>query len=628
MGELKLLPLVSLLAGHSEPRTLPAPVIAVLEPVGEPHAALLLADQAVAVRYTLHPLLVAWLTTVGWLPEKRSALGDVALLKYRPSPKTVTDPSLGPLHAALTPSNAAAMLSGLLRGNRRFTVELPTGSAVISAGRIEATAERTLLRFAEVERFVEQHRSLGGIVCGSPAWFKLDQLAHTTLRLTPAPANPALVSSTLGSVLSVTESSGAALSRVEDLHLQLPVAIHPAVIDVAAMATAAGTDRPGLLAEQDRLVSILLASEVGAVLAPPPGSGKTVITAAALAELAPRSALIAAPPAVLEQWAAELAAWAPQVNVAVARTAEQLSRLRPRHQVLIASHQVAARATSTWRSKLEVLVIDEAHALLRRSETGTMLRAARRLAQRAWALTGSPDESAAVGDVADLVAWVRNLPAAAVASAPAAVFEPILCGADGTARARLRLPELIVESIPVSASPEELVMVNELCAIQLPERGLSRHRALERRRLLLGDLGAESSFKLNHIPAKREQLLARTTAHAAAGGSVLVFSSTLTVLQAFLAELRHLGVSAELLPGSDARTDRVRTLSAFNEGTLAVLAVPPSSQRGLNLQRADLVVHLDLPGTSAEFAQRNGRAARIGSPVARRTAPHAAASPR
>jgi ATP-dependent helicase YprA (DUF1998 family) len=58
---------------------------------------------------------------------------------------------------------------------------------------------------------------------------------------------------------------------------------------------------------------------------------------------------------------------------------------------------------------------------------------------------------------------------------------------------------------------------------------------------------------------------------------------------------------------------RVRVLSAFDEGIVSEPAVPPASQRGVNLQRADLVVHLDLPASESEFVQRNGRAARIGS---------------
>lgn len=611
MGELKLLPLASLTAGTVKPRRLHSPIVAVVEAAAEPTAALLVAAEAVTVRFVVHPSLVTWLTTVGWSADAPGPSGDVRLMRRRPSPQTLDDPALAPLLEALGPN--AALAEGLLVGRRRHTTKLGAWSAVLAAGRLEVTPLVERLGYDDVARFVEESRAEGGLVCGATSWFELERLARSTVRVVPADGNPARAWTRLGTVLDVVERPAAAFARVEDLHLQVPVAIGAGVVDVAAMSVAVGTDRPGLLAEQDRLVSVLLASDTGAVLAPPPGSGKTVIVAAALAELAPASALIAAPVAVLDQWAAELATWAPDLSVGVARDIEQLRRLRNRRRILVASHQVVARATASWRTPIEVLVVDEAHALLRRSDTGTLLRAARRLAGRAWALTGSPDEASAQGNAASLVAWVRNLPSAAVEDAPAVTFEPILCGGDRGTGARLRLPELVVEPVRVEPTYGDLDALRELWAAGVPPRGLARRRALERLRTGLGDPVAVLGPAGRTGPSKRALMLARVAAHAAEGRSALVFSSSAVVLREFVEQLRASGVNAAILPGSDARTDRVRVLSAFDEGTIPVLAVPPSSQRGVNLQRADLVVHLDLPATNAEFVQRNGRAARIGS---------------
>lgn len=616
MGETKLLPLVSLLSVPAKPRPLPSLFLAVLEPAKDPTVSLLLTEFPVSVRYCVHPLLVDWLTASGWEAELGSGLGDYRVLRRRPSPRTADDPALTPLRVALGNEPRAAqdeVVRSLLVNSRRTTRQVGPFLPILSAGRVEAPRSTHLLRYDEVGPFLEHLRAAGGLACAAPAWFKLEHLARSTLMVHPSLDNPALSRSRLGSVLDVLERPDSALARVEETHLQLPVAVHPDVIDVAAMAVAASADRPGLLPEQDRLASVLLASETGAVLAPPPGSGKTVIAAAALAELSPDTALIAAPLAVLGQWSAELARWAPNLSVGLARSVEQVATLRTRRQVVLASHQVMARSTARWRTKVDVVVIDEAHALLRRSETADLLRASRRLAKRAWAITGSPGESASAGDLASLVAWVRGLPSGSVQSAPKGSFAPILCGHDESTRRGLNLPLLDIEPVGVPPSPEDLSAIAEVLADPLPARGLARRRRLEQFRLALGDPAAANLEHPPKNPSKRSQMVAAAVEHATSGTSVLVFSSSLQVLDSFVGQVRSCGLAAEVLPGSDSRADRVRVLSAFNEGVLSVLAVPPSSQRGTNLQRAGLVIHMDLPAIAAEFVQRNGRAARIGS---------------
>ncbi len=614
VGDLKIPPLASLHAGTGSRRRLKSPIVAVIESSGTPAPSLLVAATAVRIRHIIHPMLAAWMVACGWECVTHDGHPDVVTsLSRRPSPRTPADSAFDPLRDAL--ENCDEVIDSLVVGRRRRTLTLGAWQGTFSAGRLGVGENTREVRFDDVERFVHDARALGGLVCGAPSWFELDRLARTTVRVTPAPGNPARARSQLGTMLDVVERPSTAFARIEEVHLEMPVAIDAGVVDVAAMSIAVGGDRPGLLPEQDRLVSILLASETGAVLAPPPGSGKTVITAAALAELRPGRTIVAAPVAVLSQWAAELTTWAPQLTVGIARSVEDLRQKRRSRDVTIASHQVAARALGSSRTRLDVLVVDEAHVLLRRSDTGALLRSARHLADRAWALTGSPDERTAQGDAAGLVAWVRNMQRDAVDAGPAGAFEPIICGADGGVAARLNLPKIRIEAAPVTPTAEDLDELDRLLGPAIPEHGLQRRRVLEQRRVGIGDPLASSAVNGNRsTPSKRAMARARILSHTGRGGSVLVFSSSARVLDVVVAELNALGVSSATLPGNDARTDRVRVLSAFDEGIVSVLAVPPSSQRGVNLQRANLVVHLDLPASESEFVQRNGRAARIGSP--------------
>ena len=56
----------------------------------------------------------------------------------------------------------------------------------------------------------------------------------------------------------------------------------------------------------------------------------------------------------------------------------------------------------------------------------------------------------------------------------------------------------------------------------------------------------------------------------------------------------------------------VNAIAAFNAGTLDALVCTDLAAEGLNLQRAGMVVHYDLPWNPVKIDQRNGRAARIG----------------
>lgn len=610
----RLLPYAALpTSGGFRPGQTRFPLVAVVEANGTVDTGLLNAARPVRVKFVPHPLLVSELVSVGWSCDPPGSV-----LRLRPSPRDVHDPRLLPLKGLVVTGAAADdLFAGLLVGARRRRVPVVAGSPVpltmtVSAGRLTCPDSFTI-GFEALERLVTLP---GLLVTGDRSWFELERLMRTALRLVPAPGNPALVRSRFSGVLDAVEDAGAAFSRLERMHLEVPVSVEDAVVDIASMVAAYPAGRPGLFPLQDRLVSVLLASESGVVLAPPPGSGKTVVAVAALAELRAGRVLVAAPSAVLGQWVDEFARWAPGLRVLRASSAEDLGKRLRRCDALVASHQVAARFLASSQVKLDVLVVDEAHALLRRSVTAQALFEAGGRCQRRWALTGSPGETASGGGVGRLVEWARGLPVGSVLAKDPQSLVPIVAGAFAGGDVPGSVPELRVEMFPIEPSDADTTFIAGLCADRLPPKGLARNRMLERVRVGLGDRCAvePSSGSSGELSGKLSAVVGLVVDHVSAAGSVLLFGSSLRSLSTVVDELVARGVPTRILPGADERLGRARTLAAFDSLDLRVLAVPPSSQRGVNLQRADLLVHLDLPQSMAEFDQRNGRAVRLASP--------------
>jgi hypothetical protein len=477
------------------------------------------------------------------------------------------------------------------------------GSLVLAPGRVEVRVSQRVLSYRDVVGSLT--RGHGGLLAGDPSWFAFDALGRASLIVGRSGANPARAE-ILTDGASTESSSASALSLVEGSHLRMPVALDPDVLDVAAMATAGPADRPGLFPEQDELVSALLATEVGAVLASRPGSGKTVVVASALSEARRRApSLVAAPAPLLGQWVDELARWAPELRVARARAVGEVTRLLRGADVVVASHQVAARWSEVSRVDVGVLVVDEAVGLLRNSGTSRGLWTLRRRAEVGWALTGAPDETGSRGGVSRLVQWSR-VPDLPVADAAAEDFAPVVLGHGSVGPVPLCVPELL--AVPPTAV-ERAALADLKATPVAAARGLARVQEGHRRRRLL----ASPTGVCGEVVSSKVEAVAEMVSDLVAGGSrALLFAAGTDLLEEYVERLRR-EVDAEVLPGPKERSRRVRVLSAFADGSLPVLGVSPASQRGVNLQHADVVVHLDLPWSSGEFDQRNGRAARIGS---------------
>jgi superfamily II DNA or RNA helicase len=307
--------------------------------------------------------------------------------------------------------------------------------------------------------------------------------------------------------------------------------------------------------------------------------------------------LIAAPPAVVVQWVEEIRRWAPGLSVGVAGSSDVVTKSLGRCDVVVGSSQVVGAWALTSRRRVPLLVVDEAATLIRSSRTSRGLWRLREFADAAWALSGSPEERGSRGGVGRLLAWSRGV--AVLPDLPADEFGPLLVGhwrasgqEQGGGVPRLRSAALVCPSEQrfEFAAPSKL-------------SGLAAVNATESLRAsLAGD------------PARQAAVAGVISEHVRQGGRTLVFANSASALSSLVDRLSAAGVPARMLPSATDRVERVGVLSAFAAGSVSVLAVTPASQRGVNLQQADLVVHLDLPASRSEMRQRSGRAVRIGSP--------------
>jgi superfamily II DNA or RNA helicase len=96
----------------------------------------------------------------------------------------------------------------------------------------------------------------------------------------------------------------------------------------------------------------------------------------------------------------------------------------------------------------------------------------------------------------------------------------------------------------------------------------------------------------------------------AQGEPALVFTASVATARELFAALRPLRPCG--LVTSRDRPAAMGAIDAFRRGALDLLVATDLAAEGLNLQRAGVVVHYDLPWNPVKLDQRNGRAHRIG----------------
>lgn len=112
---------------------------------------------------------------------------------------------------------------------------------------------------------------------------------------------------------------------------------------------------------------------------------------------------------------------------------------------------------------------------------------------------------------------------------------------------------------------------------------------------------------------KRMQIAGLVAELADRGEAILIFTDFAKICDHLADDLRAQGVRVGVYSGHVGAKRREADKQAFMAGDLDCLVLTESGNEGLNLQRASVLVHFDLPWLPSKVVQRVGRATRIGS---------------
>lgn len=412
---------------------LPAAAVAIrVDPDVDPSDAQALTRRCVGVRLVLHPSLTAVAETAGAQvsPQKltfplradvtdpqvwealvravhpaawASDLDTTAATQDRPA---VTGPSPGPARLSVT------------RTRTRLTVHGHCDPIQVSTtqGSVRLTMGRTVRVFpTQVPTLVHAARRAGLVIVDADLPGRLVNLGWThdrRLVVTPVPGALGWAHTDVGPFVTATAAPVTpavdAVTHTRPAVGKIPVVVDP-LVSASADGTSAGpvpspTDGVVLRSWQELFVGRYVANGVGLVNALPPGSGKTVCVAAAMAHLAastkdvPHRGLVVAPTSLMGQWVRELAVFHPSAKVTTLSTETDVSkanRVWSTHRgpvvAVTSPGVVTGHVDRLARWRVEDLVVDEGTFLRADSAQTRALWRLRDSATRAVVLTGTPE---------------------------------------------------------------------------------------------------------------------------------------------------------------------------------------------------------------------------------------------
>ncbi len=97
------------------------------------------------------------------------------------------------------------------------------------------------------------------------------------------------------------------------------------------------------------------------------------------------------------------------------------------------------------------------------------------------------------------------------------------------------------------------------------------------------------------------------------GGRYLIFCNTKAVAERLESLLNINGFATAVITGDIPQKKRMKVLSEFKDGTLAILVATDVASRGLHIEGVTHVINYDLPQDSEDYVHRIGRTARAGA---------------
>lgn len=389
-----------------------------------------------------------------------------------------------------------------------------------------------------------------------------------------------------------------------------------------------------------RWLARLCAWGAGACLADDMGLGKTVQTIALLLHRAMKGAsLVVAPASVLPNWKAELARFAPSLNVAVVNEAgtnraETIEGAGEFDIVLTTYGLLAGEIEALAAKKWNTIVLDEAHTI-KNKETKTSKAAMRLEAQARVLLTGTPLQNR-LAEIWNLFQFADPGLLGSLAQFTDKFATPIERDHDRTAQKQLKrllspfilrrtktdvldeLPGKTEITMRVELSPDERALYENLrrkAELGLEEGSLGAVQALAEisrlRQAACHPKLVDSNLEIGS--AKSEAFMRLAEELAGGGHRALVFSQFTSHLALIREELDKAKIAYLYLDGSTPIGERARLVREFQTGNAPLMLISlKAGGLGLNLTAADYVVHLDPWWNPAIEEQASDRAYRIG----------------
>jgi superfamily II DNA or RNA helicase len=381
------------------------------------------------------------------------------------------------------------------------------------------------------------------------------------------------------------------------------------------------------------------------LLADDMGLGKTLQTLAHLS-LEQRQggldlpALIVAPTSLLPNWAAELRRFCPHLRVQVLHGSQRHKQWAQHGvDILITSYPLLVRDLEIWRgTQLSWLVLDEAQ-VIKNAQTQVSQAVRQMQARHRLCLSGTPVENH-LGELWSLLDFLEPGVLGTAAQFRAYYQKPI--EQDGRAD---RLQQLLDRISPllmrrtknqVASELPAKTRIEQLIALGDEQRAFyervkteswqslslqleNTEHAGQKQMLVLAALMRlrqtccdPQLLREHNIPsAKTEYCLDLLQALVAEGRAALVFSQFTSMLDLLAQRLDALGVAYLMLTG--ASRDRAHLVEQFQQGMAPVFLISlKAGGVGLNLTRADTVIHFDPWWNAAAEEQASDRAHRIG----------------